>query len=114
GPGREEVHLCTAMLYYAAPLNHVTMALHFGHKVVLMGRWEPERCLSVIDRYKVTMTFMVPTMFTRLLKLPEAVRSRYSTSSLKCVIHSGAPCPKEIKRQMLDWWGDVIWETYGA
>jgi long-chain acyl-CoA synthetase len=68
----------------------------------------------LIDRYRVTMAYLVPAMFTRLLALSEAVRSRYSTASLRRVLHAGAMCPVEIKKRMIDWWGPVLVEAYGA
>jgi long-chain acyl-CoA synthetase len=102
------------MLYHAAPLEWATMALHLGHMLVLIERWDPESLLALIDRHRVTTTFMVPTMFTRLVKLPEDVKARYSTASLRFVGHGAAPCPAEVKRQMIDWVGPVIWEAYGA
>lgn len=112
--GDGNVHLCSSMLYHSAPLQRAITALEMGHCVVLVDRWHPELLLELIDRYAVTTTFMVPTMFVRLLKLDEMLRNAYDTSSLRFVVHAGAPCPVEIKRRMLDWWGPVIWESYGA
>ncbi len=108
------VHLVSSMLYHAAPLDGAVAALEMGHAVVLMDGWDPETLLQTIDDRSVTTAFMVPTMFVRLLKLPEHVRRRYSTASLRFVIHSAAPCPADVKRRMLDWWGPIIWESYGA
>ena len=68
----------------------------------------------MIEKHSVTTAYMVPTQFVRMLKLPAEVRSRYDLSSLKSVVHSAAPCPVEVKKQMLDWWGPVLWETYGG
>jgi long-chain acyl-CoA synthetase len=79
-----------------------------------MGRFDPERALQMIERYRVTTAYMVPTQFVRLLRLPAEVRERYDVSSLEVVVHSAAPCPAEIKQRMMDWWGPVIWETYGG
>jgi long-chain acyl-CoA synthetase len=112
GPGH--VHLAVAPLYHTAVMNFVQAALHHGQQVVLMDKWTPEGTLERIDRYGVTSTHMVPTMFHRLLKLPEAERARYDVSSLSHVIHSAAPCPVPTKRTMLAWWGPVIYEYYGA
>jgi long-chain acyl-CoA synthetase len=88
--------------------------MHLGHPVVLMDRWTPEGCLERIERYRVTVSHMVPTQFHRLLGLPEAVRKRYDVSSVRTMVHAAAPCPIEIKQRMLDWWGDAIHEYYAA
>lgn len=108
------VHLCQGPLYHSAPAGFSTGALHMGQTLVLMDKWDAENALQCIERYRVTATHMVPTMFVRLLRLPETIRNRYDLSSLRNVIHAAAPCPVEIKRQMLDWWGPVIYEYYGA
>jgi long-chain acyl-CoA synthetase len=79
-----------------------------------MDRFDPEQMLALIERYRVTHTHMVPTQFRRLLALPAPVRSRYDVSSMRTAIHSAAPCPHEVKRQMLDWWGPVVTEYYAA
>jgi long-chain acyl-CoA synthetase len=108
------VHLCASMLYHSAPLEGALTALHMGHRVILLDGWDPETLLRKIEEHAVTTTFMVPAMFVRLLKLPRAVRARYSTKSLRFVVHGGAPCPIEVKHRMLEWWGPIIWEAYGA
>ncbi len=108
------VHLCSSMLYHSAPLLAAAAALHMGHRVILVDQWQAQSLLELIDRHLVTTTFMVPSMFVRLLKLEESVRARYSTASLRFVMHAGAPCPVDVKRSMIEWWGAVIWETYGA
>ena len=112
--GPNHVHLAVAPLYHTAVMNFVQAALHHGQTVVLMDKWTPEGTLERIQRYGVTSTHMVPTMFHRLLKLSEDERSAYDVSSLSHVIHSAAPCPIPTKRAMLDWWGPVIYEYYGA
>jgi long-chain acyl-CoA synthetase len=89
-------------------------ALNVGHSLVIMGKFDPEGVLANIDRYKITTAYMVPTQFHRLLRLPSEVRAKYDVSSLHSVVHSAAPCPKDLKQQMFDWWGPVIWETYGG
>jgi long-chain acyl-CoA synthetase len=101
-------------LYHTAVLNFATNHLHLGHTVVLMDKWTPEGTLERIQRYKVTNTHMVPTMFTRLLKLPEEVRKKTDVSSLTHVIHGAAPCPIDVKQKMLDWWGPCVYEYYAA
>jgi long-chain acyl-CoA synthetase len=108
------VYLCSSMLYHAAPLEAATIALEMGHAVVITDQWDPETALQTIDDYSVTNVFMVPTMFVRLLKLPAEVRARYSCASLRFVIHGGAPCPEDVKRRIIDWWGPIVWESYGA
>ena len=113
-PGSAGVHLVCAPLYHTAVLNFATNHLHLGHTLVLMDKWTPELTLECIAKYRVTNSHMVPTMFNRLLKVPEAERARYDVSSLTHVIHSAAPCPIETKRGMLAWWGPCIYEYYSA
>jgi long-chain acyl-CoA synthetase len=108
------VHLCCSPFYHTAVLNFSTISIQLGHPVVLMDRFDPEEMLALIERHRVTHTHMVPTQFRRLLALPEPVRERYDTSSLRAAIHSAAPCPHEVKRRMLDWWGPVVVEYYAA
>jgi len=108
------VHLCGSPLYHTAVLNFVTISLQLGHSVVLMDRWEPGEMLKLIDRHKVTHTHMVPTQFRRLLALPDEVKVRYNVTSMRAAIHGAAPCPQEVKRRMLDWWGPVVIEYYAA
>jgi long-chain acyl-CoA synthetase len=108
------VHICGSPMYHTAVLNFVANSVQLGHTAVLMDRWRPEEMLRLIDTYRVTHSHMVPTQFHRLLELPEEVRSRYDVSSLRCMIHGAAPCPQEVKRRMLDWWGPVVTEYYAA
>jgi long-chain acyl-CoA synthetase len=108
------VHLCCSPLYHTAVLNFATISLQLGHPVVLMDHFEPEDLLALVHRHRVTHTHMVPTQFRRLLALPWPVRDRYDVSSLRCVIHSAAPCPPDVKRQMIEWWGPVVTEYYAA
>ena len=112
--GDGNVHLCTSPMYHTAPFAYAYFSLHFEHPVVLMDHWDAEGALSLIERHRVTTTHMVPTQFHRLLLLPEDVRARYDVSSLRHVLHAAAPCPVEIKRRMLEWWGPVVYEYYGA
>jgi long-chain acyl-CoA synthetase len=111
GPGTD---LVTGPLYHAGPILVGTLGLHLGHTVVLMTKWTPEETLELIARHGVTTTYLVPTMFHRLLALPDAVRAGARVSTLINVIHTGAPCPIAIKRRMLEWWGPVLFEVYGA
>jgi len=108
------VHLCCSPLYHTAVLNFAAISIQLGHPVVLMDRFEPEEMLALIERHRVTHSHMVPTQFRRLLALPEPVRAKYDVSSLRAMIHSAAPCPQEIKRRMLEWWGPVVVEYYAA
>lgn len=114
GPFDHHVHITGSPLYHTAVLLWTLNSLHMGHKVVLMDRWTPEGMLDLIDRHKVTTTHMVPTQFHRLLELPEDVRSKYDVSSTRCMVHAAAPCPPDIKRKMIEWWGNSITEYYAA
>lgn len=113
-PSGPNVQLVTGPMYHATPGALAVTGLHLGHTLVLMDRWEPERTLELIERHRVTYLHVVPTMFQRLLSLPEKVKHRYDLSSLRSVIHGAAPCPIEVKRRMIDWWGPVITEYYGS
>lgn len=113
-PHDGHVHLCCSPLYHTAVLNFATISLQLGHAVVLMERWDAADALRLIERYRVTHSHMVPTQFHRLLALPEEVRRRHDVSSLRAAIHSAAPCPPEVKRRMLEWWGPVVTEYYAA
>jgi long-chain acyl-CoA synthetase len=108
------VHLCCSPLYHTAVLNVATLAIQHGHPAVLMDRFDAEEMLRLIERERVTYSHMVPTQFSRLLALPEATRERYDVSSLRNMIHGAAPCPAEVKRRMLAWWGPVVTEYYAA
>ncbi|MFC7343374.1 acyl-CoA synthetase [Saccharopolyspora griseoalba] len=113
-PFDDHVHLCGSPLYHTAVLNFVGISLQLGHAAVLMDRWDAEEMLRLIERHRVTHSHMVPTQFRRLLALPEPTRQRYDVSSLRAMIHGAAPCPPEVKRAMLDWWGPVVIEYYAA
>ncbi|MFJ8996177.1 AMP-binding protein [Streptomyces sp. NPDC102279] len=113
-PPGDGTHLVVAPLYHAAPDSHALHALHIGNTVVLMDKWQPELTLRLIQRYRITSTHMVPTMFHRLLALPEDVRAAYDVSSLDYVVHAAAPCPIHEKQAMLRWWGPIIWEYYSS
>jgi long-chain acyl-CoA synthetase len=114
GPFDDHVHICGSPLYHTAVLNFVANSIQLGHTAVLMDRWRPEEMLRLIEEHRVTHSHMVPTQFHRLLDLPVDVREKYDVSSLRCMIHGAAPCPHEVKRQMLDWWGPVVVEYYAA
>lgn len=108
------VHLVTAGLSHGGCFGYAQGALNVGQALAIHKKFDPEAALAAIDQHKVTTAYMVPTQFVRLLKLPESVRARYDVSSLRSVVHAAAPCSVEVKKQMMDWWGPVIWETYGA
>ncbi|MFG1942729.1 AMP-binding protein [Nonomuraea sp. NPDC048826] len=112
-PG-DGVHLVTSPMYHSSPCAHTQFALHFGHTVVIAPRFEPEAVLELVERYRVTNAMMVPTMFHRMLQLPEEVRRRYDVSSLQQVIHTAAACPVAVKQGIMDWWGPVLYEYYGS
>ena len=113
-PHDDNVHITQAPLYHTAVNNWTISSLHMGHTVVLMDKWTPQGALERIERYRVTHSHMVPTMFHRLLKMPVEERGRHDLSSLRQMIHAAAPCPVETKHKMLEWWGPVIWEYYAA
>ncbi|WP_067180978.1 acyl-CoA synthetase [Microtetraspora niveoalba] len=113
-PGRPNVHLVTSPSYHTAVTQFGGTALHMGHTLVYMDRWDAEEMLRLSERHRVTNSHMVPTHFKRLLSLPEETRRKYDLSSLRWMIHAAAPCPVPVKLQMLDWWGDVIYEYYAA
>jgi long-chain acyl-CoA synthetase len=101
-------------LYHTAPNAFVLRAARIADALFLMPRFEPEAMLALIERQRIDTLFMVPTMFVRMLKLPDEVRRRYDLSSLRFVMHAAAPCPVHVKRAMIEWWGPVISEFYGA
>jgi acyl-CoA synthetase (AMP-forming)/AMP-acid ligase II len=108
------VTLNVGPLYHAAPLVSAMSTHRHGGTVVLPPKFGAEETLKAIEEYRVTYAQFVPTMFIRLLRLPEAVRRRYDVSSLRAVAHSAAPCPVEVKRRMIEWFGPVISEYYSA
>jgi long-chain acyl-CoA synthetase len=109
-----QVYLSPAPLYHSAPLAGVGGTIRRGGTVVVMERFDPERFLALVEKHRVTHAQLVPTMFSRMLKLPSAVRRAYDLSSLEVAIHAAAPCPVPLKRAMIDWWGPIIFEYYSA
>jgi long-chain acyl-CoA synthetase len=101
-------------LYHSAPNSFGLRAGRLGGALVLMPRFDPEVFLRLVQDEKIDTIFMVPTMFIRLMKLPEAIRAKYDVSSLRHIIHAAAPCPADVKRAMIDWWGPLIYEFYGS
>ncbi|AXE63639.1 acyl-CoA synthetase [Hyphomonas sp. CACIAM 19H1] len=114
GLGPDSVYLSPAPLYHTAPLAFSTSCHRIGASVVMMEKFDPSKALAAIETYKVTISQMVPTMFVRMLRLPDAERLKYDLSSLQTLIHAAAPCPIDIKRQMIDWLGPIILEYYGG
>ncbi|MBV8559632.1 MAG: AMP-binding protein [Acidimicrobiia bacterium] len=107
-------YLSPAPLYHSAPQASVSAALRLGATSVIMERFDAEEFLDLVGRYRITNSQMVPTMFSRLLKLPEDVRRAADVSSLRAIVHAAAPCPVPVKEQMIEWWGPVILEYYAA
>jgi long-chain acyl-CoA synthetase len=114
GFGEDTVYLSPAPLYHAAPLGWSLATQRLGGTVVVMQRFSPIDVLEAIEHHGVTHAQFVPTHFVRLLRLSAEERSRYDLSSLRTVIHAAAPCPVDVKRQMLAWWGPIIHEYYAG
>jgi acyl-coenzyme A synthetase/AMP-(fatty) acid ligase len=108
------VFVATAPLYHTGPLHFVFAELRLGATVLVFEKFDAEKVLEGIERFGVERGQFVPTMFTRMLKLPADVRTRYDVSSLKLALHSAAPCPIGVKKEMIDWWGPVLFEIYGG
>jgi long-chain acyl-CoA synthetase len=108
------IYLSPAPLYHSAPQAAVALTIRNGGTVIIMEQFDPEQYLALIEKYKVSHSQLVPTMFSRMLKLPEASKRRYDLSSLEIAIHAAAPCPAQVKEQMIAWWGPIIHEYYGA
>jgi long-chain acyl-CoA synthetase len=114
GLSPEHRTLVPAPLYHTAPNAHALFAVAAGLDVTIMPRFEPREFLATVARHRIAHTQTVPTMFVRLLALPEAERRAADLSSLKAVVHAAAPCPPEVKRRMIDWFGPIILEYYGG
>jgi long-chain acyl-CoA synthetase len=108
------MYLSPAPLYHSAPVAATGLTIRTGGTVIVMERFDPEWYLQLVERYQVTHSQVVPTMFVRMLKLSEEVRQRYDLSSLEWVLHAAGPCPMPVKEQMIEWWGPKIIEYYGS
>ena len=108
------IYLSPAPLYHSAPQAANSLTIRKGATTVIMEKFEPLEYLSLIEKYSITHSQLVPTMFSRMLKLSDEEKNRYDLSSLKYALHAAAPCPEQVKRQMIEWWGPIICEYYGA
>jgi len=108
------IYLSPAPLYHSAPQAAVGLTISAGGTAIIMERFDPAEYLRLIEQYGVTHTQLVPTMFSRMLKLPDEERLAHDLSSLEIAVHAAAPCPPQVKEQMIDWWGPIIHEYYGA
>jgi long-chain acyl-CoA synthetase len=108
------IYLSPAPLYHSAPQAAVNLAIREGGTAIIMEHFDPERYLALVEKWGVTHSQLVPTMFSRMLKLSEETRKRYDLSSLEVAIHAAAPCPSTVKDDMIKWWGPIIHEYYGA
>jgi long-chain acyl-CoA synthetase len=113
-PGKPNAHLVTSPNYHTAVTQFGGTALHMGHTLVYMDKWDPEETLRLCERHRITNSHLVPTHFKRLLALADEVKRKYDLSSLKWMIHAAAPCPIPVKQAMLEWWGDCVYEYYAA
>ena len=111
-PGMRALH--PAPLYHSAPSGYAIQTMLFAERVVLEERFDAERALALIERHRLTHAYLVPTMYVRLLRLPEETKQRYDLSSMRFVASTGSPCAAEVKRAMIDWWGPVFYESYAA
>jgi fatty-acyl-CoA synthase len=114
GFGTDTVYYACAPTYHAAPLRFGGIVNAMGGTVILARRFDAEAALAAIEKYAITHSQWVPTMFVRMLKLPPEVRDRYDVSSLRVAIHAAAPCPVDVKEAMIDWWGPILYEYYSS
>ena len=108
------IYLSPAPMYHAAPQAAVALVIRHGGTAIIMEHFDPEAYLALVEKHRVTHSQLVPTMFSRMLKLPEATRQAHDLSSLETAIHAAAPCPVQVKEQMIAWWGPIVHEYYGA
>ncbi len=114
GLGPDSRYLSPAPLYHAAPLRWTMTVQRLGGTVFVMDKFDPEGYLAAVERHRITASQLVPTMFVRMLKLPEAVRAKYDVASMQMAVHAAAPCPVPVKQQMMAWWGPVLHEYYAG
>jgi long-chain acyl-CoA synthetase len=114
GMSDNSIYLSPAPLYHAAPLRYCMTVHRFGGTVIVMEHFDAEEALKYIEKYRANISQWVPTMFVRMLKLPDAVRLKYDVSSMKSAIHAAAPIPIDVKRKMIEWWGPVLHEYYAG
>lgn len=114
GMTSESIYLSPAPLYHAAPLRFNMMVGTLGGTSVIMESFDAEEFLKLVEKHKVTQTQLVPTMFVRMLKLPDDVRAKYDVSTIKGAIHAAAPCPVDVKAKMIEWWGPILIEYYAG
>jgi len=114
GFNADSVYLSPGPLYHAAPLRFNLAILWCGGTSIILRRFEPVAALAAIEKYRCTHSQWVPTMFIRMLKLPEAARQEHDVSSMRVAIHAAAPCPIPVKELMIEWWGPVIYEYYAG
>jgi acyl-CoA synthetase (AMP-forming)/AMP-acid ligase II len=110
----DSVYLSPAPLYHAAGVNYTMAVNRVGAAAIIMRKFDAETVLRLIETYRITHAQFVPTMFVRMLKLPESIREKYDVSSLQYVLHAAAPCPVDVKHRMIDWLGPIIHEYYGG
>ena len=110
----ETGYMTTAPMYHVGTLMMTLQEQQMGATIVLMEKFDPENLLKAVDKYKPKRSQFVPTMWIRILKLPEEVRAKYDMSSLELAIHSAAPCPIKVKKAMIDWWGPILYDIYGG
>ncbi|MGE0154988.1 MAG: AMP-binding protein [Reyranellaceae bacterium] len=114
GIDTETFYLSPAPLYHAAPLRFNMTIMRLGGTSLIMEHFDAEEYLRLVQQHRITHSQLVPTMFVRMLKLPEEVRRKYDVSSLQCAIHAAAPCPVKVKEQMIEWWGPILTEYYAG
>jgi long-chain acyl-CoA synthetase len=114
GADENTVYLSPAPLYHAAPMRFCRAVQRLGGTVIVMEHFDPEQYLALVEQHRVTFSQVVPTMFIRMLKLPDDVRARYDLSSLQTVVHAAAPCPAEVKAQIIEWFGPIVHEYYAG
>ncbi|WP_213954793.1 AMP-binding protein [Variovorax sp. dw_954] len=108
------IYLSPAPLYHSAPLANVSQTIRHGGTAIIMEHFDPQQYLALIPKHRVTHTQLVPTMFSRLLKLPPEERAKADMSTVKIVVHAAAPCPVQVKEEIIAWWGPIVHEYYGA